>query len=260
MTRDLQSPEPLDAYLDALLARLRGTPRDVRRSLSECEEHLRERVAELRGEGRSEADATAEALAAFGDVHEVAAAFNRAHRPQALRALMPAAIFQACRLGAVGLVAIGISGLISWLVALASGTSAVFADLPGIRYDPSSCAHYLAVQRSATTCVQAALLEGRDDAILQRTAAGIVGVAVLLATMYWKRRRAAEAGTAIALGAPAALVGTTVFAAAGLCLTGYGVDRAIVNGGSGQWLVSGAVAIVVAAGYLWALYRRTVPT
>ncbi len=39
-----ENDDPIEAYLDDLLAALRGTARDIRRSIAECEAHLREGV------------------------------------------------------------------------------------------------------------------------------------------------------------------------------------------------------------------------
>ena len=260
IVRRYDGDDPIEAYLDELLSGLRGTARDIRHTLAECETHLRERADALEGSGLSPLDAATQAVDAFGAAPTIAAGFNRAHRSAAARALLPAMAFQTMRLGAVGLIAIGISGAIAWVLTLISGPSAVFADAPGTRYDPASCAHYLAVQAGAKTCAAAALLEGRDAALAQRAAAGILGILLLVATIWWRRR--SGPGDALDLRTPAALVGLVVFAAAGVGLTGYGIDRAVVNTGSGQWLSAGAVALGVAAAYLIVLWRRVtaVPT
>jgi hypothetical protein len=250
-----EGDDPIEAYLDDLLAELRGTARDVRRSVAECEAHLRESVERRIAAGTSPQEAAAQALEAFGGVRDVAKRFNRAHRPEALRTLAPGLVFEAWRLTAVGLVAIGISGVIAWLTAMAAGTSAVFADAPGTRYGTSACAHYLAVQQGAKTCAAAALLEGRDDALLQRWAAGVLGLVLLGASFWWQRRRAGDR-RAMDLHMPVALIGVTAFGAAGLCLTGYGIDRAFVSTGSGQWITAGGVALAVAIGYLAVLWKQ----
>jgi predicted component of type VI protein secretion system len=53
----------IEGYLDRLLAHLRGSAQDVRRILSEAEEHLRDATAELVAAGGSEADAQRPAIA-----------------------------------------------------------------------------------------------------------------------------------------------------------------------------------------------------
>lgn len=239
--------DPVEAYLDDLLGALRGTARDVRRTLAECEAHLRESV--------DRGITPEQAVASFGSVRDVAAGFNRVHRPATVRAVMSGLAFQIWRLSAVGLIAIGISGIIAWLAAMVAGTSAVFADAPGTHDSAAACAHFLAVQPAAHTCVAAALLEARDDALVQRWAAGVLGLALLAGWFWWKRRTAVDPRTSD-LRAAAALIGLTAFGAAGLFLTGYGIDRAVINTGSGQWISSGAVALAVAMGYAVALWRN----
>ena len=250
--------DPIEVYLDELLAALRGTARDVRRSVAECEAHLRESVERRIAAGTAPPKATAQALAAFGSVRDVAVRFNRAHRPAAMRALAPALLFQAWRMTAVGLIAIGVSGVIAWLSAMAAGTSAVFADAPGTHYSAGACAHFLAVQPTAKTCVAAALLEGRDDALSQRWAAGLLGLVLLAATFWWQRRAHPRSASRqpMDLRIPAALIGLTAFAFAGIGLTGYGIDRAVINTGSGQWISAGGVALAVAVGYLVILWGQ----
>jgi hypothetical protein len=259
IARDVQSSredgDPIEVYLDELLASLRGTARDVRRSLAECEAHLRESVERRIEAGSSPQEAAAQALEAFGSVPDVATRFNRAHRPAAMRALAPSLMFQAWRMTAVGLIAIGVSGVIAWLTALVAGTSAVFADAPGTHYGTGACAHYLAVQPTAKTCAAAALLETRDDALSQRWAAGLLGVVLLAAAFWWQRRRAAGPQP-MDLRIPAALISLTAFGIAGIGLTGYGIDRAVINTGSGQWISAGSVALAVAVGYLLVLRRQ----
>lgn len=248
-----ENDDPVEVFLDDLLGNLRGTTRDVRRTLAECEAHLRESVERRVEAGTDPKVAAAQAVQAFGNAQEIATRFNRAHRPAAVRALLPAALLQTWRLTAVGLIAIGISGVIAWAVAAIAGTSAVFGDVPGTHYSASTCAHFLAVQPTAKTCTAAALLEGRDDALLQRWAMGVLGV-LLLAAWLWFRRRTRPSGPD--LRTPAALIGVVSFGAAGVFLTGYGIDRAVINTGSGQWISAGAVALAAALAYAVVLWRQ----
>lgn len=254
---DAPAPDLIDAYLDELQGRLRGTPGDIRRSVVECESHLRDRTAGFLTDGIEAETATRQAIAAFGPPETVAAELNRAHRPRAVRMLIAGLAGQAAHLVAVGLLAIGASGIVAWLLTELLGSRTVFADAPGTSYGAAACAHYLAVHPSARTCAQAALAEGRDDSLFQRAAAGVLGV-LLIAGLWWWRRRASRRplGEPPALSLAAALVGVAMFGAVGVVLTGYGVDRAVVNTGSGQWLSAGAVAIIVALGYASVGWRR----
>ncbi len=235
---DAPAPDLIDAYLDELQGRLRGTPGDIRRSVVECESHLRDRTAGFLADGIEAETAARQAIAAFGPPETVAAELNRAHRPRAVRMLIA-------------------GGIVAWLLTELLGSRTVFADAPGTSYGAAACAHYLAVHPNARTCAQAALAEGRDDSLFQRAAAGVLGV-LLIAGLWWWRRRASRRplGEPPALSLAAALVGVAMFGAVGVVLTGYGVDRAVVNTGSGQWLSAGAVAIIVALGYASVGWRR----
>ncbi len=255
--------DAVDRFLDALLPALRGTPRDVRRALAECEAHLRDGAASRVAAGAAEDEAAASAVAAFGDVERLAAEFNRAHRPATLRALLADAPHRLVRVIAVGLLAIGVSGALAWAWSAVAGLPATFADAPGVRYDAASCAHFLAVQPGARSCAAAAMLEVRDDALVQRTAVGLLGLLLFAASFWWDRHRTGR-GTgsgnrAGSMLAPVALVAATAFGLAGASLFGYGVDRAVVGTGSGQWLSAGLVSLVVAAAYVVALWR-SLPT
>ncbi len=250
--------DPIESYLDDLLGWLRGTPADVRRSLLECESHLRDRAEAGVRAGRDPQDAARDAVAAFGSARKVATGLNAAHRPRAIRTLVVGATVQGWQLAVVGLIAIGVSGVIAWLLTVPFGTGAVFADAPGTHYDLGSCAHFLAVQPAAATCAQAALAEGQDDAILQRVAAGVVGLVLLVGLLWWRRRTTWAVRPELSMAT--ALVGVVLFGVVGVWLTGYGVDRAVINTGAGQWLAAGIVALLVAAGYLLVLWRGIVAT
>jgi hypothetical protein len=66
----------IEAHLDQLLAQLRGSATDVRRILSEAEEHLRDATAELVAVGASEEEAQRLAIERFGDPRTVARRFS----------------------------------------------------------------------------------------------------------------------------------------------------------------------------------------
>ncbi len=252
------SPEsPLELYLDDLLAHLRGTPREVRRALSECEGHLRDAEKSFVSQGFSEDEAARRATEQFGDARAIAAGFNRTLGPAWRRALMLSLLRSGWKLTGVGLIAIGLSGAVAWIAMQATSTGAVFAEPPNTHYGAGACAYWLHLHPSAATCASAALLEGRDDALFQRFALGVLGCLMLLISAVWSRRVRRDAP--IDLRMPSALIAIAAFGLAGIFLTGYGLDRAVQNTGAGQWLASGGVSLAFAIAYLITLLRAPSP-
>jgi hypothetical protein len=159
------------------------------------------------------------------------------------------------RVVAVGFVAVGVSGVTARAWSGLAGLASTFGDAPGVHIDAASCAHFLAAQPGTQSCATAALLEVRDDALVQRAAIGLLGLLLMGGSVWWGRRRDRRTGGAVDLAAPAALLAATVFGLVGVALAGYGVDRAVTGTGSGQWLSAGLIAIIVAAGYLAVLWQ-----
>lgn len=241
--------DPIEDYLDSLLSRLRGTAGDVRRALAESEAHLRDaaEAAAVRGEDAETAAHTA--IARFGSPPLVAASFNRQAVPCATRQVLASVAAAFVQLGTVGLLAVGVSGAGAWGLSRAFGDNAVFGGAPGTGQSASSCAHFLAVQPGAHTCARAALLEGRDDAIFQRLLAGILGLLLVAGWLAWRRLRPSH-GTRFPLPSwVTPSIGVTAFGAAALVLAGYGLDRARIGSGSGEWFAAAVPALLVAVGY-----------
>ena len=86
MTSDL-----IESYLDQLLTHLRGSATDVRRILSETEEHLRDASAELEAAGSSREEGQRLAVERFGHPRTVARRFSARLAP------VPPAGVAACR-------------------------------------------------------------------------------------------------------------------------------------------------------------------
>ena len=251
MNESLESP--IELYLDDLLGNLRGTPREVRRALSECEAHLRDAANALQLQGFSEDEAAQRATQQFGEPRAIAAGFNRTLGPAWRRALMLSLLRAGWNLTGVGLIAIGLSGAVAWIAMQATSTGAVFAAPPNTHYGAGACAYWLHLHPSAATCASAALLEGRDDALFQRFTLGVLGCLMLLISAVWRRKGRRDAP--IDLRMPTALIAITAFGLAGSALTGYGIDRAVQNTGAGQWLASGGVALTFAIAYVIILLR-----
>ena len=126
MTSDL-----IESYLDQLLTHLRGSATDVRRILSETEEHLRDATAELEAAGSSREEAQRRAVERFGDPRTVARRFSARLAPVPPAAVVGELARAAVLLGGVGLVAIGASGLVAELLGRLFGAGSWPATCPG---------------------------------------------------------------------------------------------------------------------------------
>jgi len=129
--------DPIEDYLDQLLPRLRGPAARVRRILAETEEHLRDATAEGVAAGLDRDEAAHRAVQRFGDPGTVAGRF-----PMPLRAVLGELTRTAIALGAVALVAIGLSGGLAELLGHLFGPDAVAGDLPGVTYTAQRCADF----------------------------------------------------------------------------------------------------------------------
>jgi hypothetical protein len=231
---------PIDRYLDQLMLELRGRATDIRRILIEVEDHLRAAVED----GVTED----EAVARFGRPRDVARRFAPT-RGAVVADLARAAWL----LAAVGLIAVGLSGVSSMAMRAAFGSSFVAGDPVGVTYTPARCADFLEYHGEAKTCEAAASAHHADEVQLYRLAAGVLGVLALV-TWRWKIRRPLSR-------LPVELVpalGAAVFGlvGAGLLVQGLSMLAEGPSHGPGEWLSAGSVAIVVAAFYGMRLLRH----
>ena len=111
----------VEDYLDQLYVALRARPREARRVLAEAEDHLRESVAEGLAAGLTQQEAEEQAVSSFGSVRAVVRAHDARLRRLPTAAVLRDVAMAAWRLGAVGLVAVGASGLIAWVMNVAFG-------------------------------------------------------------------------------------------------------------------------------------------
>jgi len=107
---------PIERYLDRLLLELRGSAPELRRILSEAEEHLRDAASELMAAGASEDEAQRQAIERFGDPREVARRFSTRLTPIPPVVVAVELVRAAVLLGAVALVAVGVSGALAELL------------------------------------------------------------------------------------------------------------------------------------------------
>src|SRR4051812_17732130 len=157
--------DPIERYLDELLVDLRGSPRMVRRVLTETEAHLRDAVAQgLDAE---------EAIRRFGDARTVAVACNR-ESGVPLSTLVRQLVVAACLLAAIGLTAVGASGILSLGMDAAFGPKFVAGDLPTITYTAARCAEYRTLAPKEPSCLAAAARHHTDEVVTFRLAAGVL--------------------------------------------------------------------------------------
>ena len=253
------TPDPVGAYLDRLLGHLRGSAADVRRILAETEEHLRDAVSEGMAAGLGQDEAQRQAIARFGDPHVLARQFSGQLSPVPQSVVLAELARTVVLLGAVALVAIGVSGALAEVFGRVFGPGFVAGDLPGTTYTPQRCAYFLEYFPQARTCGQAAALHHWGEVVEYRVAAGVLGLLVLVATIPWRRRRDSGYLGVLPDGVPAT-VAASLYAVAAAILLLQSLDADLVAGGAGngQWLSGGLVALVMAVGYGSVLYRTVV--
>ncbi len=239
---------PIEAYLDRLLVELRSEPpRHARQLLAETEAHLRDVARDALAAGMSPGEAEVEAVRRFGPAVDVALA-ERQRRATPLGTVARQGLASAWFLGALGALAVGVSGVIAAVLG-AVGGARFLADSPGRVLSASDCARWMAADPRALTCHQAAVSDWAAETVFYRLAAGLLGAAAL-AVFVLARRRLGRRGRWTAL--PPAVVDTvaaTLFGASGVWLLGMGVNAGVgASGhGAGQWLSAAPVALAAAA-------------
>jgi len=252
-----EARDPVEAYLDDLFTELRSAPpRDARRLLAETEAHLRDAAAEELGRGSAPDEAARRAVARFGPspqlVHEELHRL-RAPWPEMLQAIVASAWF----LGAIGALAVGVSGIAAAGLRALGGASFIADTRPSGTLTASDCARWLSLYPGARSCHQAAVADWAVETVVYRLALGVLGVAALAAFVVL-RRRWTRAGRWTSL--PSTVVDTiavTLFGAGGVWLAGLGVDAVVVASGhgAGQWLSAAPVALAAASVFGIRLWR-----
>lgn len=248
--------ELIEQYLDQLYAQLRTGPREARRILAEAEDHLREGMAEGLAAGLGEREAAEHAISSFGSVRAVARAHQQRPRRLPLAALLADLTFAGWQLAAIGLVAVGASGLVTAMMNHTLGRQFTGGTPTAAGLSPAQCRYYLAAWPAAHSCGQAAMMETASDAVTLRLAAGAAGLlmlAVYLAARRWVPR-VLPAGFVPAVAA-------CVFGTAAAVLTWLAVAgrAAGVSNGPGFY-ASGALAALAGAGlFALPLLRHALP-
>ena len=213
----------IDRYLDRLFNLLAGTGARGRRVLAETEAHLAESVEALVRQGRPPEDAAREAISRFGPPESIARAVLNDGLP--FPALAQRIVAAAWLLGGVGLVAIGLSGGLNWLVGAQFGPEALAPDAPAQTYSAARCAVLLAAYPRAGSCRLASVIHHSEEVVYRPVAAGIFGLVLL--TLFVAARRTARFRNFTVLPPPGmvTLVGVTAFGGAGGVLAFVALQR-----------------------------------
>ncbi len=246
--------DPIEEYLQQLRATLRAGSAEADLIVAEAEDHLRETAAVGLAAGLAEREAQEAAISAFGSVRAVV----RAHETtpgNLVKGRTAAAVIEdlclaAWKLGAIGLTAVGASGLL--VMAMNATLGRAFTGQPpaGVTFPRAACAYWLAGWPGAHTCAQAAMLEASSDAVTLRVVAGIMGVALLEAyaiVRYLMRRRGR--GPAVVLAGYFPALAACVFGAGALGLALAQLTGFTVTAGPGTYLSGSIVAVAVAVAY-----------
>lgn len=248
---------PIDHYLDQLFDSLAGTGRAGRRALAEAEDHLRSAVADLIAEGVPDEQAQRTAVARFGDARRIAGGLRVAHG--GIGALLRPVFSGGWLLAAIGLVAIGISGLLAELLGRVISVNFVAGDNAGVTYTPNRCGDFVEYF-PGKSCTVAAELHHWGEIVEYRVGAGVLGLIGL--TLYAMARRIGPM-TGIEWApprGPLALVTVAVFGLAGALLTLPPVMSMMFGqtSGVGANLTGGAVALALSFGVAVAALRRRI--
>jgi hypothetical protein len=222
--------------------------------VAEAEDHLRETTAVGQATGLTEREAQGAAISAFGSVRAVV----RAHETtpgNLVKGRTPAAVIEdlcltAWKLGAIGLTAVGASGLLVLVMNATLGRPFTGQPPAGVTFGRALCAYWLAAWPGAHTCAQAAMLEASSDAVTLRIVAGIMGIALLEAyaiVRYLMRRRGR--GPAVVLAGYFPAMAACVFGGGALVLALAQLTGFTVTAGPGAYLSGAIVAAAVAAVY-----------
>ena len=244
----------IEEYLSELRASLELAPAEAELVVAEAEDHLRETAACGLATGMTEDEAQLAAISAFGSVTAVVRA--HAARPAGfINGRTPAAILgdlilAAWKLAGTGLIAVGVSGLVVFLMNVAFGRAFTGRAPAGVAFQKADCAYWMNLWPGARNCATAHLLEASSDAIVLRVGAGVLGAALLVAygiVRYLQRRRGR--GPVVVLAGYFPLLAAGVFGAGALALALAQLTGFAVTEGPGTYLSGATVAAVAAIWY-----------
>lgn len=240
------SESPVERHLDELFDRLAGTGSAGRRALAEAEDHLQSAVADARARGLDEDAAEREAVARFGPPARIAAQLRATHG--GLAALARPAFVGTWIVGAIGLIAVGLSGLVAELFGDFGGATFVAGDAPGVTYTPERCADYFEYTPNAPDCGAAAAMHHWGEVVTGRVAVGVLGILALLALLVARRVTPLREPAWTPPRGVVATVLIALFGVAGVGLTGVSGLQLVFGqrSGVGANLSGGLVALAAA--------------
>jgi hypothetical protein len=253
--------DAIEAYLDDLADRLRLRGRHLRHVLAEVDDHLAAaRAAALAG-GLDDDAAARRAVAEFGPVELVARRLSRSGNALTSQLVRQGA-FSLLLVAAIGLLAIGLSGVLAWGAGAAFGKPFVSGDATGVTYTAARCAEYRALAPSEPTCAKAAVSHHFDEVVGYRDDAGILGLIVLAVWLGlvrpWRRRARAATTYDVLPAGFAATVGAALFGAAAAVTLPGGLMELVFGGrdnGAGALLSAGVVSTLAFVGFALSLWR-----
>jgi hypothetical protein len=249
----VDEPGLIDQYLDELAEALRVDGRRARRILAETEGHLNDAVQARVESGSSPEAAQRAAIAAFGPPRDIAARFGAAAAGSLpVRSWLFRMYVYMALLAGIVLVSAGVAGQISSGIGLAFGKDIMAGNAPGTAYTAARCEDFFRLQPGATTCEEAATAHHFDEQWRNADLALVLGILVLGAHWYLRRRFAKqEPGHSLPRESFAAF-GMAAFGLASplLLLFGIGSTLAAPHASGAQFIVDGAIALLVFAAFL----------
>jgi hypothetical protein len=243
----MSATDSIDEYLDELAERLNGSGERARRFLAEVEDHLRDEYDARVAKGAEPGDAEIAAIRSFGTTAEVARAENRTDWHASRAAVTAESVGLVLRLVSVGMIVVGIAGATARIISNFGLVNAMYGLPANVLMSARSCAHWLAVQPTATTCQQAGTLEASDDLPVIYVAIGLIGLLLAIPVfVVWFRHRPARKVLPATLG-PA--MSSALFGAATIGLFSLGVTNAVISTtwGAGMWLTDAVAALIACA-------------
>lgn len=238
------SDDPIEQYLDDLLTRAPGGPREVRTTLAEAEAHLRDAERDARGRGLSAHDAAVDAVRRMGAPD--AAVDHPSLLPWGTRSLRRRLVLGALLVTAAGGLAVGLAGLLARLAVAVWGPRVVGIPFPTGAYTASDCARWLALYPDAGSCRAAMVQDHANDFLAGTALAGLLGLVAAVAYALLRRRWGTRAVAVALPGGVEQLVGAVLAALVAVGVLAQLLDTLSAQGSRAYGLAQ-SVALAVAA-------------